>query len=367
MTSPTSLEALARAAIFPHKGEQLGPNLLGYFLDSLFLGFEFMLFAHWAAWSWKDRALIRILVCCSVVFSLAVSCFNLSCLLHLFGFNFGEYANFFKADYIAWFGVLSVLPTVSTQLFYIDRAYRLNGKSLLIAVPTFALTLATLASGVGRTIILLSTKVETGYNVRVAVQQPTYEAMNYLWIISTLLNELTLAGLIVFGLTKSKSEWPQTSSTAQKALFLTVEAQLPSALIFLILALVRLIRPTSTVGTFFEHWHTKVFTLGLLVLLNSRFSLLKTSDGSENTWNKGASHLHQATINVLTETYIESSRVDPPKVGLNRDFAQRNSLDAISEDEDKDPQGYNDLSYMQNDSSMGLTTNYPEDIKVVLR
>ncbi|WVW84756.1 hypothetical protein I302_106791 [Kwoniella bestiolae CBS 10118] len=121
--------------------------------------------------------------------------------------------------------------------------------------------------------------------------------------------------------------WSHTDALVKKLLIVTLETQLAPTLMMIAFVIDLSVKPSSTIGIFFDILIPKSYTVGYLATLNTRVHLRRdrSTHGSgngkaadTNAYHLGTGRLQQATIKIDTETYTESFQIGRPTAGVNR-------------------------------------------------
>ncbi|KAL7422287.1 hypothetical protein Q5752_002933 [Cryptotrichosporon argae] len=312
-------EKAAKALLGADPGLSFGPYIMCLFFDATMLGIMLVQFASWWSYGENDRVFVKVIVYASALLGLTMSIYSAVMEMHLFAFGFGVYAPFESVDWLGWWPLLDGIVATFVQAFYVDRAYRLNGKNPVILVFVVPLMVASFGAALGTKIkfsLLTSESQAAAIDIFVEV-----------WLGCSMAIDVAITSLVGWGLYKSKTGWSETDRLVKRLILLSVETQLPPTLFLLGFLIEYIINPSSMMGVFFEVVISKVYILGFFAVLNSRYRLRRDFEGAHssepgerktNTFGLGSARPQQATVQIRTETYTESFQLPPTTYGLNR-------------------------------------------------
>ncbi|ORY29570.1 hypothetical protein BCR39DRAFT_505532 [Naematelia encephala] len=315
-----AIEQGAKALFESDLGIYLGPWLLGFTFDFALFGVMCHQLVHWLSLTSNERPFTRILLAWSVTASAASSFFALALIFHLFVYHFGTYSNFLTMQLVGWYTILIPLVILPAQLFYIERAYRINKNKIWIPIVGVALALGSVAGGIGGKIVVVRFSFAQLSGVR-----PYF----WVWFGFTFACDSFLTGMILFGLWRSRTGWSQTDWLLNRLLRISVEAQLPATLLALALMITYSVKPDSFVLVFWEMWHPKTYVCALIAVLNAKFSLradfasggddFSNSDKNAQNVYLHSERLHQDTVDIRDpDRSTESYEMPTLRIPLNR-------------------------------------------------
>nr|XP_019045556.1 hypothetical protein I302_05946 [Kwoniella bestiolae CBS 10118]OCF24486.1 hypothetical protein I302_05946 [Kwoniella bestiolae CBS 10118] len=276
------VEAIARMAFGGNVGWHLGPFLLAVLFDGILLG---------------------------------VASSNTS-------EDFGHYRVFLEVEYPQVFPLLGWITSAPVQLFYTERSYRLNGKNWYLV----GLLVALIGASLGMTIWILVVCQWLSSELQAKLILDQVQA----WQCLTLAIDTIITVSIGWGLYKSRTGWSNTDVLVKRLMLITLETQLGPTILMLCFVIEFAISPPDTLGIFLEQLIPKFYVVGYLATLNCRFNLRRESQpasaekdspralGRANTHVLGSRQLQQATVNIETETYVESFQMQSTPLGINR-------------------------------------------------
>nr|XP_019045554.1 hypothetical protein I302_05944 [Kwoniella bestiolae CBS 10118]OCF24484.1 hypothetical protein I302_05944 [Kwoniella bestiolae CBS 10118] len=254
-----------------------------------------------------------------MIASMAWTGMIISYALHIFVYNFGVFIVFLEMPYFTAFPIVGMGMTTAIQCFYIERSYRLNNRN-----PFLLVFLLACVSGEWTSIIILMIKVTSVASLLQASEAvPQVRA----WQCMTLETDFVITLSLGWGLWSAKTGWSHTDALVKKLLIVTLETQLAPTLMMIAFVIDLSVKPSSTIGIFFDILIPKSYTVGYLATLNTRVHLRRdrSTHGSgngkaadTNAYHLGTGRLQQATIKIDTETYTESFQIGRPTAGVNR-------------------------------------------------
>ncbi|WVR06781.1 hypothetical protein IAU60_003816 [Kwoniella sp. DSM 27419] len=297
------LALLAHYGLGQHLGAYVGPLLLGYATDSVFLGVLIQQAIWNVIFSPGERRFSRIVMLVAVGLSILMSVFINVLTFHMFVSGFGTWYRFIKLDMISFLPAFDVLCTVAAQVFYLDRAYQLHDRAKWVVFITAPFLITSLGAGVAGTII--------AHRLVNAVDlTPTFPAF-YVWLGCKLITDGLITSLIFYRLIKSRTGWSSTDYLIKKLIFISVETQLPALICSVAIMISYGVMPLNGINYYFELCQPKVYIIGLLAVLNSKQTLRKkmrnttVDDRMGNTYGKRSASRDKGTATVdLGESYI---------------------------------------------------------------
>ncbi|WVR07014.1 hypothetical protein IAU60_004053 [Kwoniella sp. DSM 27419] len=304
----------------------LGPYLLSLAADCILFGLFIEKFFFWLSWSartekWKVKGLvitIALLVTGSTIFMLHF-------LVQRFVYGFGvDYIGFFDVGYLTWFPLWKASIISLAQLFYAERAYKLNGRKPYILVIVGLILASTWIGCLG--IRIYGSKIT---NIA-EVYGDAYQHMIpffYVWLVTGLCGDLFLLGMITRGLLKSRTGWSHTDSLVKRLIRLSLETQLPGTLTAIAFIIQFGVASKSTMDVFFAMVHPKVYAITLMACLNARISLRArtgtTDPGSRpiqpNIYERGSYPVAQATVDTGNVDYSADLRTPAMQVDFDQE------------------------------------------------
>ncbi|WRT67854.1 uncharacterized protein IL334_004828 [Kwoniella shivajii] len=314
------IEAIAKAAFGGNLGWHIGPFLLAVLFDGILLGVVSQQYLTWWIYSRQtERRLHAFLTHFLLIASVVYTGCEISYCLHNFVYNFGQYRVFLEVNYPQVFPLLGWIMSAPVQLFYTERSYRLNGESRILVGLLVSLIVTTL----GVTVWILVACQSLSSELQAFAILPPVQA----WQSLTLATDSIITASIGWGLYRSRTGWSHTDDLVKRVTLITLETQLGPTLLMLAFVIEFAINPPSTIGIFFEQLIPKFYVVGYLATINSRFDLRRAScpatigpctPSKPNTYYQGSSPLHQDTVIVDTDTYVESYKLQCTPPGINR-------------------------------------------------
>ncbi|WWC88629.1 uncharacterized protein L201_003542 [Kwoniella dendrophila CBS 6074] len=319
--TPEQIEIMANAAFSSDLGMNLGPFLVGCLWDAILFGVVTQQYIDWCRYSSATEGrLIKYIThwvaLASTLWTGTVIFYN----MRSFVYYFGRFIVFTFVDIALLWPVLGVIMSIPIQFFYALRAYRLHqdNKCLLILFSLMILAEAGLTMAIAIVAAPLQTIFEAG-EVNDIVRA---------WQVVTLCTDVLMTATLAWGLWRSRTGWSHTDALVKKLLLITIETQLAPTLVMTAFVISWSLKPTSTLGIFFDVAIPKAYEVGYLATLNSRYSLRQDADShpgqkysadtKPNTYALGGSRLQQATVHIDVETHTESFQMEPQRTGINR-------------------------------------------------
>ncbi|WVW84753.1 hypothetical protein I302_106788 [Kwoniella bestiolae CBS 10118] len=358
MSIPTGIltdeqkEMLAAGAFGADKGFNLGLFLMGCVYDAILFGVLTQQYIDWWRYSEAtERRTIKWVTHWIMFASVGWTATVIWYTMRSFVYYFGRYIVFTFIDIALAWPIIGITMAAPVQVFYAFRSYRLNGDNIFL----LGLFLIMIAAEVAITVVIVikATPLQTIFDA--GMIQEIVRA----WQVVSMSTDLLMTSTLAWGLWRSRTGWSHTDALVKKLLLITVETQLAPTCVMLAFVISWSFNPTSTLGIFFDLAIPKAYTVGYLATLNSRYSLRReqASNGQKysaetktNTYALGGSRLQQATVQVDTETYIESFQMQPTRSGINRDPQQ---LYEVKEHHDED-ESIENLDYATNLSKKNL-------------
>ncbi|WVQ95932.1 hypothetical protein IAU59_003031 [Kwoniella sp. CBS 9459] len=327
MSSTGTIEDMARQEVTANRGSHLSPLLLGLAIDSLLLGVAINQFIHWWNHSKKEALHIRCLLYLASFGAVAGTIFTWAVTLNMFSYNYGDYSQFIKCDWIAWYGIFDPLTKISIQAFYAERAWRINKRNYFVLVAIGVCLCLSVTGSVG---YAFTTHTLTMNNFSTRANM-----FFYLWPGACISADLIITSSIMYGLYHSRSGLEHTDKLVRKLMRVSLEAQVPPTVVALLFFLQFAADSMSSIVQFIAIIHPKVYLVGCLAVLNSRETMRQDKKSSYvhtsgNSYGSGSassgtrnSRLNTSGgITIQTETYVCSDGgIQSPKAGLNRTFS----------------------------------------------
>lgn len=242
-------------------------------------------------------------------------------ILHIFAFNYGSFVPWINNRWVSFFPLIDSCMTITVQVFYAERAYKIAGRSKLVIVSVLFPLVVSFAGAIG---VAVSSMLKQAIDQR-------YNNFCWMWVCGTFVADVVVTGVVLVGLFKQRSEWEQTDNLVKRLILISCESQLPPTLLAFALMTDFAIQGDSYYAVFFEMVQGKLYVVGMIYVLNSRYALRRNMDSGHvesykpNTYNMTRSRGNGngnnnnknngnnggvATIHVQTETYIESHQID---------------------------------------------------------
>ncbi|KAK4687455.1 hypothetical protein P7C73_g2657, partial [Tremellales sp. Uapishka_1] len=370
MSAPTTLssaEAAAKALFEPYRATNNSLYLLALCVDLYMLGVMVQQVVQWYTFKRDERRVISALVLTVTVWGFIMTGLIMAINFDHFAVHFGEYLPFESTQWTCFWPFCDTVVATTVQIFYLERAFKLNHRNWLLVGVVAILWPAAWASSLATLIIYGGGDAESSAAAKVTITEN-------IWFGSMMAIDILITASIGWGLYKSRTGWEATDRMITKLVMISVETQLPPTLMSVVLMLRESglnnlistlaflieysIFPASFMGIFLECIQSKFYIVGFLAVLNSRHHLRRDDRGGQPSWDQKTNTYamkgsrlqmpQQATINVTTETYTESDSApahDKPK-GINRyDFKEV----------DSEPGSAHGLDYSYNESKTGLT------------
>ncbi|KAK1928069.1 hypothetical protein DB88DRAFT_63929 [Papiliotrema laurentii] len=308
------MEEAAKAQLSQHIGRNLGPFLLGWIVDAVLFGVMLHQLVLWFANFHTERLYIKITVLWTALLSVITTGYGLYYVWTAFVSGFGLFAQFTNTKKLSYVGLIDVGTILPVQLFYLERAYRLNRESKWIPLMVLPIMITAAVGGLGTFVLSLTlTSVQ---------QMQKLHVWFYLWLAPTAAADVLLTGLIIYGLCKARTGWTETDRLVNRLIRTSFESQLPGTLVALAFLISFGVQIYSLVNVLFPIILTKVYVVSLLAVLNYRFSLHKpqsanTLDSKQQRHNvyRTSNMPHQNTVQVdeLHASVVLSDQTDPPQ------------------------------------------------------
>ncbi|KAK1920803.1 hypothetical protein DB88DRAFT_108011 [Papiliotrema laurentii] len=339
VNSASIMEQAAKAALSPHRSETLGPFLLGWITDIILFGVMVHQAALWAQNFKVERMFIKVIILWTLTVATATTAWAIWYLWSTFVTHFGEYYQFSQTRNLSFYGLLDVATIFPIQLFYLERAYRLNHEKLWIPLLILPMMITAAVGGIGTFVL--------GYGLRSVLELKRVRTWFFVWLGTTAGADILLTGLIVWGLAHSRSGWIKTDRLVNRLIRTSLESQLPCTIIAILFLVYFGVRTDSMVNGYFQVILTKVYTVSILAVLNYRYTLhkaLPTTNGDShqrlpNTLEWSNRHQQDTLpldkIHIDTVIYEQSYQTGQPPLGINR----QRPLGEVSGDSSSSPTG----------------------------
>ncbi|WWC87527.1 uncharacterized protein L201_002417 [Kwoniella dendrophila CBS 6074] len=345
LTDTHTFEELLIDWVMPQRGIFFGPQLFGFCFDMLLFGMIFKQFSIWVNFAKEDRWFVRSIVVLSMLLGTIGSIINLALCFQTFVYKFADFSTAAAPDWQSWAAVVSVTSSLPAQIFYVDRAYRLAGKSLLILISIVLPIIVSVVGGIG-------TKVVFSIVDQAATPSLQSEGLvfAYMEFAGAMAADVIISTTIIYCLVRSRTGWKHTDQLVNKLLTTAAETQLPpTVLATTMLALTIWIHvrpaPTDPVQQAADSTYNivgcllmilpKTYIVGLFATLNSRIQLRAVyghnQDPASLTRKLQSYPLREigdtgAGVQVLTETFTHTDR--------NPTFSRNSSSDHTTLKED---------------------------------
>ncbi|KAK6908106.1 hypothetical protein I203_102107 [Kwoniella mangroviensis CBS 8507] len=322
--SDEQVETIARMAFGGDDlGWHIGPFLLAVLFDCMLFGVVSQQYMTWWMFSrGTERRCYAWLTHFLMIASAAYTICEISYGMHNFVYHFGHYKVFLEVKYPQVFPLLGWITSAPVQLFYTERTFKLNGRNWYLV----GLLIALISASLGMTIwiLVICQYLSSELQAKLIIHQVQA------WQCITLAIDSIITVSIGWGLYKSRTGWSDTDALVKKLMLITLETQLGPTILMLCFVIEFAISPPATLGIFLEQLIPKFYVVGYLATLNSRFSLRRDSApisfgkasprtlNRVNTYGHGSDRPQQATVNIETETYVQSFQMQPTPSGINR-------------------------------------------------
>ncbi|WWD17333.1 hypothetical protein CI109_101773 [Kwoniella shandongensis] len=262
----------------------LGPYILTFWFDVMSLGMIIYLGVAWHLERGRknERGLIKCIVYAVVLLSCFASLLFTRWMLDLFAYGFGRlYVDFFSVKYVNWFPVFGNIAICITQIFYTERAYRLNGNRIIIPIILGILILACMGGSISLRIVTYSVKgfFKPSPQMARAGKFSLYTAM-----LSAVLIDIILLALITIGLLRARTGWTHTNHLIKRLIRMSFETQLPGTLFTLASVIQFTFFGLSPYNVVFCIIQPKISTLSFLILLHGRDHLQQGLSATPNDY-----------------------------------------------------------------------------------
>ena len=196
------------------------------------------------------------------------------------------------------------------QCFYAERAYKIAGRVKAVIILVLLPLSLSLIGAIG---IVVSGMTKNEIDQR-------YNNFGWMWIVGTFVADTVVTAVVLHGLIRQRSDWEQTDTIVKRLIRVACESQLPPTAVALALLIDFAIQGDTYYAVFFEMIQGKLYVVGMLYVLNSRYFMRRDIDEGvvsfaqrpgTFTMNPRSRILGPATIHVQTETYVESHQINP--------------------------------------------------------
>ncbi|WVQ67106.1 uncharacterized protein L199_005300 [Kwoniella botswanensis] len=293
-----AFEEAAKASITLDQRLNLGTFILAAATDTLLCGVMIIQSIEYWTYSQDDRKFNKASVLITTTSSLGATIFIIVLMFKLFVYNFGQYTPFAAIPDLTYMCIFDIIPSTATQLFFTYRAYKLTGRSKILALVIIGMILVSVAGAIGFPI----TQEMYHRNKSDAVLQSKI-ALTYCWLSGALGADVLITISIMWGLWRSKTGWKETDKTVKRLIRVMVETQLPPTILLIVFFVFVFGFPDFYLDIYPLWVQSKFYTCGLLASLNSRYSLRRAiANGSSS----GRIQSKPPVVHVLTETYVQS-------------------------------------------------------------
>ncbi|WVW83873.1 hypothetical protein I302_105895 [Kwoniella bestiolae CBS 10118] len=287
------------------------PLILGFAFDAIMMGIVIQQFLFWNTWARStERRWIKVIIYWISAISLAVTIYSIWWMIHLVDNGLSSSGgSSIEAEYFANYFIFGVAVAFVAQCFFAERAYRINKRGIILLILVTPLILTSAAGAFGLSVV-------TRPNHQLSTN--SIDIFFYLWTLCGVVADLILLLSIAYGLKTQKTGWTNTDSLVNRLIRLSFETQLPGTMIAIALFIQFIVNRGSPWHYFFTVIQPKVYTVGILAVLNARLSLrqhIQSSAGSqgkskENSY-KSSDAMHQATVDVSSKGADKWSSSDP--------------------------------------------------------
>ncbi|WVW86086.1 hypothetical protein I302_108125 [Kwoniella bestiolae CBS 10118] len=248
--SSEPLEQAAKEVMEYDRTLNLGVFIVSFGADALLCGVMIVQMINYWTWSEGDRMFNKAIVMITTTTSFALTLYIVVLMFKLFVVDFETYAPFISpTSLLLYMSILDLIPAITTQLFFTERAYKLcnRSKALIGAIGLCMLTTIVGAFGLS----LSREAVRAGYS------------------------QFTCCGPVDHFVhhVKSKTGWKETDVIIGKLIKIMAETQSPPTLLIIYFFIVTFGIPKTYIDIFALLLQSKFYTYGLLASLNSRYSL----------------------------------------------------------------------------------------------
>ncbi|KAF5392192.1 hypothetical protein D9757_001526 [Collybiopsis confluens] len=287
---------MSNSAIPSDIGRRTAPELYGMFFNCMLMGsLTVQIYQYYICFP-KDRQMTKAIVYGIFLLELTQSGIMYYFAYTIFGTGYGNLATFDKSA-LEWFPVciLGSLIAGIVQMFYANRVYTFSrSKPAYAIISVFALL--QIGSGIGQGVISklvtdrsnLASKpicVTVSQDVEITFAAVDIAVISKIWLVSSAVCDLTIAGCMTFYLKRQRVLSIHTSKVITKLVRYTIETGAVTALVAIVQVVVFLASPKDN---FFEtpSWTLgKLYSNSLLVLLNARAEIV----GGRNKESEAAS------------------------------------------------------------------------------
>ncbi|KAI9639014.1 uncharacterized protein MKK02DRAFT_42051 [Dioszegia hungarica] len=309
---PQQLEMMSKEAIDSMRGVAIGAPFLGMTFDALLMGVIICQMVHWIPLAKQDVAHVRVIVGVAATAALVGTAFTWAAYMQAFVFSFGQYAPFTSLEYLGWYGTLDILIVLPVQTFFAERSWRINGQSTVLLCFNAILIAATGAMGIATTVVTRGEDVfnRTQTSCNIATAWPGVCIFTHVWLTAT----------ILFGLFRSRSLSQRANRLLTRVLMVSIESQLPSTIVALMIMTVLLVDYKSPIIPFIAITHPKIFCVGLLAMVNLRHTWRIQGKTTGNYSVEPSDRTR--TIHVSLGSTVDEIGLTTPKADMNEDDCQ---------------------------------------------
>ncbi|KAI9639678.1 uncharacterized protein MKK02DRAFT_39999 [Dioszegia hungarica] len=331
-------------------GSVLLPYMLGGVFDWILLGTILAMAIQWVQFRKEEKKFTIGCVVLSVISALGSSIYLLIWLTKSFVYGFGSYTELYKLHWASQYPMFWDWSTTAIQLFYVERAYRLNKNAIWIPLAIIPVMVVTWAFHIYSVVV---TNAEYEVATKDVYNDPIAKGGLYLRSqhSSALYIDMLITSCIAYALYKHKTGWKATDSMIVRMIWVSLETQLPGLIVSI---LIIGSWGTRRFGIIFLVTQPKVYIVGFLAILNFRFSRRndtsrqsrspgphiftpesKRSAGARDDLDSPTDSKHRGEVRVDVETQVVLS---PKEMGLvspsrmNRGWAELPSLNQLEYD-----------------------------------
>jgi hypothetical protein len=236
--------------------------------------------------------------------------------VHLFAFCYGRWHVWTEQQWLTWYPLLNAGMVLVAQVFYAERAYKLAGRGKWVVVLVLIPLLMSLAGAFG--IVVEGMRYNKNF----------YGTFGWLWIVNLFVADFIVSFIVLWILfnERKSAEWQSTGHMIKRLIRIACESQLPPTILALALLIDFAVQGDTYYAVFFEMIQGKVYVLGMLYVLNSRFEMRKsarrpvTFGGPQYSGNSSTA---AAVIHVQSDTYVEQHELKSPFSSTNRKILPR--------------------------------------------
>ncbi|ODO03604.1 hypothetical protein L198_02454 [Cryptococcus wingfieldii CBS 7118] len=222
-----SLEELGKASIDANPVRALMPLFFAMGVDSLLMGgIAQQLFTYCMSSRGQDKPHIQGIVYFSSFSAAVVTFYTWAWMMDMFTYKYGSYAQFIDQRWWAWYPIICSCCKIPVQVFYGERAWRINNCNAFILI---SIGICLLLSTVGSFVWSVMTHT---------LQTQDYTSLSlmffHLWPTACVVADFITTSSLLYGLHKSRNGWQGTDRLIFRLMRIAMEAQVPATIAALV-------------------------------------------------------------------------------------------------------------------------------------